>query len=208
MKRTTPNLSKRVEVSVTIANNQVEWWEIDGGVKFLKEIGLKYGQRVLDFGCRVGHYAIPAAKIVGRRGVVYALDKNQEALNELKQKAKKIGLRNIKIANTSGGVRLSLEKESIHAVLLYDVLHYLMKDKRTKLYHEVFRLLKQDGLLSVYPKHTLEDGPIQEFRRLSLSDVKREIEASNFVFERRFCGLISHDDGLNQGCVLNFSKSQ
>jgi len=66
--------------------------------------------------------------------------------------------------------------------------------------------LKQDGLLSVYPKHTLEDEPIQEFRGLRLSDVKKEIEDSNFIFDQKHCGLISHDDGLNQGCVLNFRK--
>ena len=83
MKRTIPNVSKQVEVSVIPANNQMQWWAKDGGVKFLKEIGLKYGQRVLDFGCRVDRYAIPAAKIVSYRGAVYALDKNQEALNEL-----------------------------------------------------------------------------------------------------------------------------
>jgi len=122
----------------------MERWEVKEGVGFLRKIGIKSGQSVLDFGCRVGHYTIPAAKAVGSTGIVYSVDKEQEALNELQQKV----------------------------------------------------------------KHTLEDGPIQEFRSLSLSDVKREIKASNFVFERRFCGLISHDDGLNQGCVLNFSKSQ
>ena len=70
MKRANSNPSKRVEVSVTVANNQMEWWERDTGLKFLKEIGLKYGQRVLDFGCRVGHYTIPAAKVVGNKGIV------------------------------------------------------------------------------------------------------------------------------------------
>ena len=50
MKRTIPNVSKRVDVSVIIANNQMEWWERDGGVRFLKEIGLRSGQKILDFG--------------------------------------------------------------------------------------------------------------------------------------------------------------
>lgn len=208
MKRTIPNLSKRVEVRVAIANNQMEWWERDGGAKFLKEIGLKCGQIVLDFGCRVGHYAIPAAKIVGNNGIVYATDTAEHALKELHQKAKAHNLTNIKIIKTSGRMKLPLESGTVDVVLFYDVLHYLGRRSRTRLYQEAFRVLKPDGFLSVYPKHTLEDDPIQEFRRLGVSDIKREIEDSNFVFEHKFCGLISHDDGLNQGCVLNFSKCE
>ena len=206
MKRTTPNMSKQVEVSVIIANNQIKWWERDGGVRFLKEVGLKSGQRVLDFGCGVGHYTIPAGRIVGSTGSVYAVDKERQAVNKLKQKAKANNLKNVKAMKASGQIELDFESESIHTVLFYDVLHYLGKNDRKKLYQEAFRVLKENGLLSVYPKHTAEDDPIQEFRSLSLSDVKQEIEDLKFVFEQKHCGLISHDDGLNQGCVLNFRK--
>jgi len=189
-------------------SEKMERWEVKEGVGFLRKIGIKSGQSVLDFGCRVGHYTIPAAKAVGSTGIVYSVDKEQEALNELQQKVKAHNLKNVRIIKASDRIELDFESGSIDVVFFYDVLHYLGKNDRKKLYQESFRVLKQNGFLSVYPKHTLEDGPIQEFRSLSLSDVKREIKASNFVFERRFCGLISHDDGLNQGCVLNFSKSQ
>ncbi len=185
----------------------MESWERDGGVRFLKEIGLRSGQRVLDFGCRVGHYAIPAAKVVGDEGMVLAVDKEQHALNELEQKVRANNFKNVKIIKTSGQTTLDFESESIEVVLCYDVLHYLEKGDRRKLYREAQRVLKQDGLLSVYPKHTMEDEPTQEFRRLNLSDVKREIEGLNFIFEHKFCGIISHDDGLNNGFVLNFRKS-
>jgi len=184
----------------------MEIWERENGVKFLRKVGLRPGQIVLDFGCRVGHYTIPAAKIVGNSGIVYAIDSEQQALKELRQKAKARNLTNIRTIKTSGQMKLPLESGTVDVVSFYDVLHYLGKRSRKRLYQEAFRLLKQDGLLSVYPKHTLEDEPIREFRRLSVSDVKREIEGSDFVFERKHCGLISHDDDLNQGCVLNFTK--
>jgi len=183
-------------------------WERQQGVAFLRKIGVKPCQTVLDFGCRVGHYTIPAARIVGNNGIVYAIDTEEDVLKELHQKANAYKLTNIRIIKSSGRIKLPLESEDVDVVLFFDVLHYLDKHNRKKLYQEAQCVLKQDGLLSVYPKHTLEDDPLQEFRRLSLSDVKREIEGSNFVFEHKFCGLISHDDGLNQGCVLNFSKSQ
>ena len=99
-----------------------------------------------------------------------------------------------------------LEPEIIDIVLLYDVLHYFIKDERIKLYQEVFRVLKEGGLLSVYPKHIAEDNPLMELQHIRSTDVRQEILSSGFQFERRHCGVISHDDGLNKGCVLNFRK--
>jgi len=183
-------------------------WEKEDGVKFLRKVGLQPGQTVLDFGCGAGHYTVPAAFVVGSKGIVYAVDKEQQTINELQQKARANNLKNVRIIKTSGQTTLDFERESIDVVLFYDVLHYLGKHDRKKLYQEAQRVLKQDGLLSVYPKHTVGDDPIQEFRKLNLNDVKREIENSDFYFEERYCGAISHDDSLNQGCVLNFRKNE
>ncbi len=188
------------------SDKDMERWEREDGVKFLRKAGLQPGQTVLDFGCGVGHYTVPAAFAVGSKGIVYAVDKEQQTLNELQQKAAANNLKNVKIIKTSGQTTLDLESESIDVVLFYDVLHYLAKHDRKKLYQEVQRVLKQDGLLSIYHKHTVEDAPIQEFRKLNSNDVKREIENSDFYFAARYCGAISHDDSLNQGCVLNFRK--
>ena len=182
-------------------------WEEQKGVAFLRKIGVKTGQTILDFGCRVGHYTIPVAKIVGDKGIVYAVDKEQQALNKLQQKATCLNLKNIRIINTSGQIQIDLENNSIDVVLFYDVLHYHEKKDREKLYAEAHRVLKQDGLLSVYPKHTLEDNPIMEFQNLSLGEIKKEIQNSNFIFGKKYCGFISHDDGFNQGCILNFRKT-
>ncbi len=200
------SVPKRVEVSVIIANSQMERWERDGGSKFLKKIGLKSGQRVLDFGCRVGHYTIPTAKAIGNEGIVYAVDKESEALNELSRKVNSHKLTNVRIIKISGQMKLPLGSRVIDVVLFYDVLHYFGADERMKLYHEAFRVLKQSGLFSVYPKHTAEDDPLMELQHLRSTDVRQEILSSGFQFERRYCGIISHDDGLNKGCVLNFRK--
>lgn len=71
-----------------------------------------------------------------------------------------------------------------------------------------FRFRKQEDSLSVYPKHTLEDEPIQQFEELNLDDVNGEIEDSGFHFEEKYCGFISHGDGLNDGGVSNFRKAK
>jgi ubiquinone/menaquinone biosynthesis C-methylase UbiE len=187
-------------------NEEMERWESKEGVEFLRKAGIRENHIVLDFGCGVGHYTIPAARILASTGFVYAVDKEQQAVSKLRRKAQANNLKNIKVMKASGQIKLGFESESIDIVLFYDVLHYFGKEDRKKLYQEAFRVLKQDGLLSAYPKHTLKDDPIRQFRELNLNDVKQEIEDSDFYFEEKYCGIISHDDSLNQGCVWNFRK--
>ena len=186
--------------------DEMELWEREGGVKFLRRLGIRAGQKVLDFGAGVGHYSLPAARVVGDKGMVYALDKEQESLKQLEKKAVSLGLRNIKIIKSSGGAGISLKDESIDAALLYDILHYMRKAERKKVYAEFLRVLKPDALLSVYPKHVIGDHPLDEFRDMHLDDVRQEINDSGFVFKKKYCDTISHDDGLNKGCVLNFTN--
>jgi ubiquinone/menaquinone biosynthesis C-methylase UbiE len=186
--------------------NNMTKWENEKGVKFLKKIGIRTGQTVLDFGAGIGHYSIPAAIAVGKTGTIYALDKDRERLEELKRKAKHLNLNNIKIIHTTESVTFTFEAESIDTVLLYDVLHYFNLNERVKLYSEVFRVLRPEGIFSVYPKHILEDCPLDKFSQLSLDDLIQEIVNANFKFQRKYCGMISHNNSLNRGCILNFSK--
>jgi len=189
-------------------HDEMEKWEREGGITFLRKVGIRSGYKVLDFGARVGHYTIPAATIVKEKGLVYAVDKEHDSLVQLERKARRLGLRNVKIIENSGGMTLDLKDGLINVVLLYDVLHYFKKDERQRLYEEVYRILEPDGLLSVYPKHVLEDVPLNEFKNLHVEDVKKEIQNSNFLFKQKYCGTMSHDNSLNEGCVFGFKKSK
>jgi len=183
-------------------------WECQDGIVFLQSVGVRPGDKVLDFGCRVGHYSIPAAFAVGRRGVVYAMDKDSEPLDQLTEKAKELGLSNIKTMRTPGPINIVLESNTIDVVLLYDVLHYFALRNRGRLYQEVFRVLKLNSLLSVYPKHTVEDTPLQEFRDMRLSEIGDEIQMSGFEPEGQWEAILSHDDTLERGRILNFRKGK
>jgi len=187
-------------------NDPMRQWEYQDGVGFLRDIGIRSGDKVLDFGCRVGHYAIPAAFAVGHSGTVYALDKDRRPLDKLKEKASKYGLPNIQTIRTPDQTEIRIESNTMDVVLLYDVLHYFTQHDRRRLYEEAGRVLTPTGLLSVYPKHTVEDVPSKEFKEMLLSDVEREIQMSGFEPDGRWDAVISHDDGLEHGYVLNFRK--
>jgi ubiquinone/menaquinone biosynthesis C-methylase UbiE len=187
-------------------SDEMARWESEDGVKFLKKVGLRAGQTVLDFGARIGHYSIPAAIAVGKTGTIYAIDIEQESLDELNRKAMSLDLANLKKVRTSGEITLDFKSDSVDVALFYDVLHLFNVRDRKKLYCEIFRILRQNGIFSIYPKHVREDSPSNEFERLCAEDVIKEIQDSDFIFQGRYCDKISHDDSIIQGCVCNFVK--
>lgn len=61
----------------------------------LRSISLSLGSTFVDMGCGDGFFALPAARLVGKAGKVYAIDQNAEAIERLKKKAAREGLRNL-----------------------------------------------------------------------------------------------------------------
>lgn len=90
--------------------------------------------------------------------------------------------------------------------MVYDVLHMMDWDERHSVYSKIYRLLKKDGILSVYPKHIATDHPLREFRNSQEEDVKTEIKDAGYDPYRRICGTLSYDEYLNEGCILNFRR--
>jgi ubiquinone/menaquinone biosynthesis C-methylase UbiE len=182
----------------------IETWIEGAGEKFLEDIGIKEGQRVLDFGCGSGNYAIPAAKIVGEEGLVYALDKNKRSLDQLMIKAESMGLKNIVRLDAPNDSWTELNDESLDVILLYDILHHYYfprADARRQLLREVHRVLKPSGLLSLYPTH------LQSYMEPTLDDIEREIHEADFYLECKCSGtLLVHDNNLEEGQVMNFRK--
>ena len=188
--------------------NDVKKWLKEGGERFLRDIGIKHEQIIVDFGCGNGHYTIPAAKIVGKEGTVYAIDKDRSALDQVIQRAKSENLDNIVPLNTSGTAKIDLDDETIDVVLLYDVLHYRDTEERGELYHEVYRILKLGALLSVYPKHHKLDWPLWNLADRTIEDIINEIEVFHFYFYGKdFKKLLIHDDEYTHGEILNFRKT-
>lgn len=147
----------------------------------LPEIGIKENQTILDFGCGAGLYAIPAAKLVGRKGKVYALDKDSGALETLKESVRKEGLGNVETI-LSSDLSTDMERETADVVLLYDVIH-LVEDRK-ELFVEIYRILKSDGIVSIYPMHVEKD------------EVLRQMRESHFFMKSEKFG----------GNILNFGK--
>lgn len=75
--------------------NEVERRKWQNPDSILATIGLNLGFTFIDVGCGDGFFSIPAAKIVGKMGKVFALDSDEEAIASLRKKAFTKNLLNI-----------------------------------------------------------------------------------------------------------------
>jgi ubiquinone/menaquinone biosynthesis C-methylase UbiE len=61
----------------------------------LSSIGLRSGLTFVDIGCGGGFFALPAARLVGKKGRVYGLDTNTDSIASLEERATREGVRNL-----------------------------------------------------------------------------------------------------------------
>jgi ubiquinone/menaquinone biosynthesis C-methylase UbiE len=136
----------------------------------LVEAGVKEGQTILDYGCGIGSYAIPAAQIVGTEGRVYALDMHPLAIETVQRRARKENLPNVKTIHSD--LDTGLADQTVDVVLLYDVFH--MVPDQPALLRELHRVLKPGGRLSVLPDHMANDELLSAMNRGNLFGLQVE----------------------------------
>jgi ubiquinone/menaquinone biosynthesis C-methylase UbiE len=181
-------------------NDDMQEWLRSAGERFVRDIGIRAGDIVLDFGCGAGNYTVPLAKCAGEQGAVYAFDMDRAALNKAADVAREARIGNAIFLN--GHTRVPLKNASVDATMCYDAIHYAKT--RTDIYREFRRVLKPGGLLSLYPKHSKNDYPLMELADVDVDEIVGEIEGLGFALERRFSETLVHDNSYTMGCVLNF----
>jgi ubiquinone/menaquinone biosynthesis C-methylase UbiE len=136
-------------------------------------MGIQKGQTVLDYGCGIGSFSIPAAKMVGEEGIVYALDIHHRAIRTVEKRIKRIA--NIKTILSDRDT--GLPDESVDIVLLYDV--FQMISEKEKLLEELHRVLKPDGILFATAEHL---DPEEFMNIFAMGDLFTLIEQRGEVF--------------------------
>ncbi|MEK7192805.1 MAG: methyltransferase domain-containing protein [Patescibacteria group bacterium] len=115
----------------------------------VKELSLKEGARVADFGAGSGAYVFALASAVGQSGRVFAIDVQQELLARISKDAERERIRNIEFVwadlETDGGSRL--EAGSMDAVIISNIL--FQAEKKEVLIGEAGRVLRSGGELLV-----------------------------------------------------------
>jgi len=145
--------------------------------KLLKAAGLTQGQKVMEVGCGPGFFTIPAAKIVGDAGIVYATDVNPLAIARVEQKIRSQGIRNIKpmLINAAGS---GLPDGSVDLSFVFGLRH--ISGGISGVLSEMHRILKPGGLLSFEKTTGSAAGLIEDVERAGF--VSKERKNRIFIF--------------------------
>jgi ubiquinone/menaquinone biosynthesis C-methylase UbiE len=139
-------------------------------INILKEVGIKPGFHVLDYGCGPGSYIMPLAELVGKSGRIYALDIHPLAIQKVQKVASKKQLTNVEtiLADCQTG----LPDNSLDVVLLYDIFHHLSDPDGVL--RELHRVLKPDGILSFGDHHMKENEIVSKLTNSRLFRLSRK----------------------------------
>lgn len=118
--------------------------------RIIDRLELSEGDKVADLGCgNFGFFVWPLAKLVGRRGLVYAVDVLKGSLDEIKRRARRDNFPQVKPIWSDLEIfkATPIEPSSLEAALLVNVLH--QSKQKASILREASRLLKNGGRLAV-----------------------------------------------------------
>jgi len=165
------------------------------------ELNLQRGNCFLDLGCGPGDYSIRASELIGASGTVYALDKNQDAIVDLKDRIISGGLKNIEAEVCDIAGPLPIKDGCVDICFISTVLHSLiLADVERNLFSEIRRVLKPTGRVAIIEckKEVQPCGPPVDMR---ISPEELEGKITQYGFERTSLG----DLGYNY--LIQFKKN-
>lgn len=146
--------------------------------KTLISLGLKTGDIMADIGCGIGYFSIPASKIVGESGKIFAMDISKEMLQEVDLKVKENDITNIEtILTEENDLKLNYDNATI--AFISTVLHEV-QDKE-KFINEIKRCVCPNGRIAIveWQKIRGEFGPPVD-HRLDKSEVISIVDKLGF----------------------------
>lgn len=142
-----------------ISKHETVWLESEGA-EMLKELGVKEGYSIIDYGCGEGRYTIPLSQIAGEKGCVYSVERDENAISVAQEKIALFSNPDIVrfIKNGNLETTVILPEKSIDAIFVFDVLQYV-HDWDT-LFRYFYNVLKPTGIVCIYPATIPHPGDV------------------------------------------------
>jgi ubiquinone/menaquinone biosynthesis C-methylase UbiE len=154
----------------------------------LTKAGVEEGMKIADLGCgSTGHFVFPASKMVGKKGIVYAVDILKTVLESVTRRAKAENISNMKIVWSNVEIlgATKIESNSLDMVFLINTLY--QSHKRIEIIREGVRMLKKGGKLIIveWKNISLPFGPPSE-ERVRLDVLKAALPKIGLDLEEEF----------------------
>lgn len=159
---------------------------------------IKKGMVVADVGAGTGYFSVRMSRKVGPQGKVYASDLQEPMLQRLARNAAREKIRNIETVLATE-TDPNLPAGALDLIIMVDVYHEFSQPQA--MLRKMRTALKPDGRLVLleYRKED-PDVPIRPEHKMSVKEVKMELEAEGFQLSQKI-------DKLPRQHVLIFTKS-
>ncbi|MFP3219183.1 MAG: class I SAM-dependent methyltransferase [Acidilobus sp.] len=158
----------------------------------LRPLELRPGMTVADIGSGPGRFTIPIAKLIAP-GEIYAIDVDEDSLEELQRRAKEEGMTNVNVVRADVTKGIPLPEGLADLALLANVLHDFIHEGASQVVlSNVKRLLKPGGRVAVFEfkpgltgfgpppwLRVVPDRVVEELRAAGLTAVGEPIDVAN-----------------------------
>ena len=146
--------------------------------ELLASIGLRRDMTFTDIGCGIGCYALPAARIVRRKGRVMGVDVDDDSIAQLKSRAEGESLTNVRVA--VGEAETYVPCEACADIVFFGMVLHDFRDPAAVL-ENARRIVKPGGKLVDFDwrKEQMDIGPPENIR-FSEEKASGLIEAAGF----------------------------
>jgi ubiquinone/menaquinone biosynthesis C-methylase UbiE len=152
--------------------------------KLLGELPLRKDMLFLDLGCGAGDYTLAVAEVIGKHGVVVALDLWEEGIETLQERAAAAGRNNLRPMQVDISKLLPLGDGSVDLCLMATVLHDLVESgSAAGTLKEAQRVLKPGGALAIVEFDKVA-GPPGPPLRIRLTPEEVENLAAPYGFKK------------------------
>jgi len=159
-------------------------------------LNIKEGKSVADLGAGSGWFTTRAAKRVGAKGKVFAVEINQEYINHINERAGKENYTNIQtVLGTEENPKLA--DQSVDAVLILKTYHEI--GQPVKVLRYLIKSLKKDALLGIIDKNGTGDD-----HGIDKAQVIAEAKRAGFVLKEEFD--FTKADGMDYFLVFRAAK--
>jgi predicted methyltransferase len=150
--------------------------------KVVQALALKPGERIADLGSGGGYFTFRLSQAAGPLGKVYAVDVDKDMLEDLAERAKKDGYRNIEPIFAKYDDPLL--PEPVDLVFTTNVYHHI--EGRVKYFSDAARYLRAGGRIAIVDFNGKHWSASFMGHYMPVEVVKKEMEEAGYRLEREF----------------------
>lgn len=166
--------------------DRTEREEEENTTKLLENMDIQTGDTIADIGAGSGYHVFRMAAMA-KKGLIYAVDIQDEMLAEMHGKKEKGRIKNVTL--TKGSEKsVNLPKNSVDKVLLVDVYHEF--NYPIEMIASLKKAMRPNGKLFLIEYRGEDDGvPIKKLHKMTQAQAVKEMQAAGMKLERNIGNL-------------------